>query len=306
MTLRQLRIFALLANRLNLRVAAEELGIAEPSVSEQLKLLEEELGTRLHLKIGRGIALTPPGRLVLREITVALSRIDNLKAKLSGAAARTARMTLTVGGSYSPSVSLLPSLLAVYRKTHPLVDTNLRTAGRAAIERMVRNSEVDIALINNAPATRALSIEPYRQEQCIAFAVKNHPLTRKRKLTWQDLERVPFIIRRSLRKSGTAESLIQDLRRRGLKLTVAMHADSPEAVKAFVKSKMGVGILFKETIESELRTGEFKMIKLPEQKAAGQSFIVYRKDRPLSTTASEFLELLRQHKPKESQQRKIG
>jgi DNA-binding transcriptional LysR family regulator len=73
-----------------------------------------------------------------------------------------------------------------------------------------------------------------------------------------------------------------------------MRCDSPEAVKASVKTKMGIGILFQETVELDVKSGEFKVLKLPDQNFEGRSFLVYRKDQPLSLHAQEFLDLMRQ------------
>ncbi len=77
-----------------------------------------------------------------------------------------------------------------------------------------------------------------------------------------------------------------------------MRCELPAAVKAAAKRKMRVGVLFKEIIEAEIKSGEFKVVKLPVKYFDGQSFIVYRKDRPLSKTAQDFLDLLHRRRQK--------
>jgi DNA-binding transcriptional LysR family regulator len=192
-------------------------------------------------------------------------------------------------------VDVLPLLLAIFRKNHPHVLINLRSDNSAAIERMIINDEVDIALINNVSANHLLAIEHYRREQLVAFVPRNSSLSRKQNLTWQDLSRVHIIIRRSIHGHGGSEQFIQTLTKRGIVPNIVFRCDSPEAVKAAVKKKIGVGILFKETITHELKKGELKLLKLPPEHFVGGSFIVYRKDRPLSKAAQEFRQLLRQH-----------
>src|ERR1043166_7951831 len=100
MTLRQLEIFAVVARRLNLRATGEELRIAQPSVSYQLRLLENELGTKLHIRSGRGVALTPAGTLLLRDSQEVLSRIKNLKLTLNNRLYESVPASLTVGGTH--------------------------------------------------------------------------------------------------------------------------------------------------------------------------------------------------------------
>ena len=250
--------------------------------------------------------MTETGRVFLSDVKAILKRYERLTEKFSAAPATAKVETLTVGGSYSPSVRLLPSLLALFKRTHPHVQLNLRTANRLAIERLILNSEADIALINNPPANPAIVVEPYRPEPLVAFVSPNHPLARNQQLTLQEFERVPLIIRKAWRAGGTTEQLLGEMKKKGLNPNIAMCCDSPETVKEAVSRKMGVGILFKDTIEPEVRKGEFKILKLPVKNFTGRSFIVYRKDRPLSANAQEFLNLLRRwhHRPIRDQSRK--
>lgn len=203
-------------------------------------------------------------------------------------------MSLRVGGSYSPSVYLLPSLLANFKRSHPNVEVTLHTGTKAGVEQMVVNSEIDIAIITNAPSRRGLTIEPLRRESLVAFVSKTHPLSRKRHLGFQDIARVPLVIRKPNLKAGTAEQFFQRAQKEGFKLNVAMRCESTEAVKAFVRTKMGVGILFQESIEPEVRSGEFKVLTLPEQNLESRSYIVYSNSQLLSLSAREFLNLIRQ------------
>ena len=96
---------------------------------------------------------------------------------------------------------------------------------------------------------------------------------------------------------GVAEKFLTTLKQRGLTPNVAMRCDSPDAVKAAVKMKLGIGILFQESIAYELEKGEFKLINLPLAHFV-ESSIVYRKDQPLSKAAQDFLNLLREHRQK--------
>jgi DNA-binding transcriptional LysR family regulator len=95
---------------------------------------------------------------------------------------------------------------------------------------------------------------------------------------------------------GTAEQIIRELKTRGLKPNIALRCGTPQAVKAAVASKMGMGILFKDVIEREVRSGEFKLVKLPPANFSGESSIVYRKNKLLTASAQDFLNLLRQHR----------
>lgn len=297
MTLGHLMVFAAVAKHRNVTRASWELHVSQPAVSKQLKLLEKNYNTKFFKRGSRGIELTEAGRMFLRDVKALLKRYERLREKFTAAPYTGEVETLTVGGSYSPSVHLLPSLLARFKRTHPRVQFHLRTGNRLAIERLVLKSEVDIAVINNQPANRAFVVEPYRPEPLVAFVPLNHPLARNQELTLQEFERVPLIIIKVWRGVATTNQLLREMKKKGSNPNIVMRCDSPEGVKEAVSRKMGVGFLFKQAIEPEVRKGEFKILKLPVKNFEGQSFIVYRKDRPLSANAQDFLDLLRRSRP---------
>ncbi len=175
----------------------------------------------------------------------------------------------------------------------------LRTDNWPNIERLVLKSEVDIAVVNHPHPSRLLTKEAYREEPMEAFFAVDHPLARKRKLTLLDFERTPCVVRR-IEKGipGVAEKLLKGLKKRGLNFNIAMRCDSPHAVKVAVKKRAGMGILFRNTVEPDVKRGDFKIIKMPGVSLVGKSYIVYRKDRPLTANVREFLALLRQWRHK--------
>jgi DNA-binding transcriptional LysR family regulator len=102
---------------------------------------------------------------------------------------------------------------------------------------------------------------------------------------------VPFVIREG---KGTTQKMLGLLRSRGLTPNVALRCASPDAVKAAVRKKTGVGILFRQLIEEDIKRKDFKVLcvaGLP--KLVANSYIVYQKSKPLTVPATEFLALLR-------------
>ncbi len=92
---------------------------------------------------------------------------------------------------------------------------------------------------------------------------------------------------------GNAEKILKAL---GHKPNIAMRCDAPDAVKQAVRNEMSVGILSYDSVKHDLQRGEFKMLSVPGLKLEGKSFIIYRKDRPLSANAKGFLTLLKERR----------
>jgi len=298
MPLYDFEVFATVASYRNLTRASGDLHLSQPALSQKLKSLEAKYNTKLYRKVRNGIELTDAGKLVFKYATKVLRQHDGLKLRLSTTTAATKVPSLTVGGSYSPSIALLPSLLTRFRKRHPGVQLNLTTDNKREIEKRIENSEVDIAVVTNPTPSQFLVVEPYRNEPLVAFVSPTHPLARKKKLPLKDLIRIPLVIRDGKGGHGPTEQILKDLRKNGVSSEIAMRCDSPHAVKEAVRQNLGMGILFNSTVAADIRKGEFKKINLIGLELVGKSYIVYHKHKPLTPSAQAFLELLRQEKLK--------
>ncbi|HWO40390.1 MAG TPA: LysR family transcriptional regulator [Candidatus Eisenbacteria bacterium] len=301
MTLHQLKIFLLVAKRMSISAAAKELRIAQPSVSQHLRLLSLEIGTKLHRKTGRGIELTPGGRLFVKEARLVLSRMEKLKEKLATLPHTNNSKpsgNLVIGGSFSPSVSFLPAAMVAFASRHPHVRMSLRTQDKATTLKMVASGELDIGVTNDPPPSRDLKAEVLSTTRLVAVLPANHPLAKKGRLTFDDLNDLKFVIRRSLRPTSATASYLEFLKKRGIKVEVAMRCDSPQAVKIAVKRNMAVGILYEEVVREELKKGEFKEVRLPGNPVEVRTCILYHKRKALSPTAQAFLNMLRARRPR--------
>ena len=297
MTLHQLKIFTVVARHLNVTAAADELRIAQPSVSKQVMVLEKEFGTQFHIKVGHKIELTKVGRLFLQDALALLSQAEKLREKFDCRSAAAKAATLTVGGSYNPSTTLLPSAIARFKKQHPLVQLALKTDTKRAIELMVLNGEVEIAAVNNPPQSPDLVMELLRREKLVAFVPRHHRLAKNRSLAIADLARIPLVIRGEKDGGMTAtEEILKRIESQGVTLRIAARCESPEAVKAAVRNNMGLGLLFEGLVMHDARRGDFKILKIRGLSLVGQSFLIYHREKPLSQNARDFLGLLRQQR----------
>jgi len=289
LTLHQLRIFSAIARFLNVTKASAELQISQPSVSQQLKLLQEEYGAKLYGKNGRGIKLTEEGQLFLKEIDPILRQVDLLKNKFS---THLRQGSLAIGGSHSPSASFLPLLASIFKEAHPETKLTFRTHNSDVLERMVLESEVEIAVITNSTASPYLAYEPCRAEALVFFATADHPLAKRKNLSVAELAKIPLVVFKKGRLRAF-EKILAQIEKQGLTWNVAMYCESSEALKAAVRAKMGLGIIYRDLVQLELDRKEFKVIPVQGLDTHSESYIIYHKERPLSANAGEFLALLR-------------
>ena len=287
MTLHQLRIFECVVRHLNITKASVALHISQPSVSQQLKLLEEEFGTRFFMRLNQGVELTAEGDEFFNAIQPLLTEAEHLEKRFKSSSRENDTTPLIVGGSHNVSVNVLPKLLMAFKERHPSVQFILETNESHKIETRLLNSEAEIALITNPSHRAELMYESYEEMELVAFCLPTNPLAR-RKLTLKELAECPLV----LRGGGRLEKVLTNL---GYRMNVVLRCEASTTVKAAVRMGMGVGILYRNAIASRIAKGNLKMINVPELKEMGiKSFVVYDKRKPLAPMAQEFLQILRE------------
>jgi DNA-binding transcriptional LysR family regulator len=289
MTIHQLRLFVAIAERGNITAASYDVHISQPAVSRQIKLLEEECGYKLYTTNSRGIELTPAGKRFLERARILLLEFDRLKT-LNAAAISGKNEILSIGGSHTPSASFLPSLIANFRKTYPKVHIVVRTASCENIERMVVDSEIDIGFMNLPYHSPLLAYEPLYEHQLVAICSKKHPLAQKRYLNIDAIAATPLIVKTGM--TSCAE-FVRYLDQYGASLNVILECDDPQVIVAAVKTGVGLGILYRDVIENEIRAGGLKILRINKLDIKGRTFVAYKKDRKSSGPAGAFLDAIR-------------
>ena len=293
MTLNQFTFFATIAKHGNLTRASQELNVSQPSISQQLRLLERNYGVKLYRRSGKGIELTEAGRLFLSRIGPILEQVAQINAIFPQRAAKAEIGRLRIGGTFSPSTLLLPALAAQFKKNHPETEIELRTGNAQRLEQLLLNAEVEIGVSTHRPHHPELAWEPFRREKMVLFVSPAHSLARKSKVTLSEVLEFPVVIRYRKGAHGTAERLLQEFAGQGLQFKIGMRCEAPFAIKEAVKKNAGIGIVFEDVVKRAVERGEFKILKGHGLKLASETYILYRVDRPLSPLGQEFLALLR-------------
>jgi DNA-binding transcriptional LysR family regulator len=180
---------------------------------------------------------------------------------------------------------------------YPQVQVTLRTGNYSVIEQLVLKGNIEVALVTSPRGSPLVAMEPYSREKIAAFVSARHPLAKRASLTISEVLDHRFIIRAERRPDSGLKKMLRDLETKGCRLNIAGYYDLPDAVKVAVAKRSGIGLLYEKSIRPEVQRGAFKILNLEGLKLYGHSFIIYHKDRPLSTHAKRFLELLRQRRP---------
>jgi len=181
MELRHLRYFVAVAEEEHVTRAAERLGIQQPPLSQQIRILERELDVQLFRRLPRGVALTAAGVAFLADARAILAQLDHAVAT----AKRTARGEqgrIAVGfTSSAPFNPFVPRVIRAYREAFPLVALTLEEGGTTELIEGLRNERIDAAFIRTPIADReGLVVQILLEEPMVLALPRGHALARKK------------------------------------------------------------------------------------------------------------------------------
>lgn len=208
MDIRQLQYFVGIAETGRFSEASRLLFVTQSAVSQQIKLLEEELGTQLFVRQAHSVALTESGqellplaKKVLQGVTECYDRMNDLKGLLCG--------TLNIGLTYSLEPYIRETMLA-FMSRFPKVKVNAYYKSLTDLLRMLKEHEIDImfSMMPTSPHEFATSI-PLTEYRLAAIMRANHPLAKKEIIQFSDLLPHKLILpEKGLRDRNAIESFI--------------------------------------------------------------------------------------------------
>lgn len=239
---RLLRSFVAVAEELHFGRAARRLHLSQPPLSVQIKKLEETLGTRLFERDRRHVALTEAGVFLL----------DRAR-HLLGEAARTCRDVrligdgeagaLAVGYTTTATYEVLPPLVAAYRREYPNVALELVELQSGAMPEALRLRRIEVGLACGPLGASQLDERVLVRERMAVAVGSEHPLARRKRLGWRDLDDQAFIVVRPDIEPAWAEACAAALRRERVRFRVAQQTDSKLAMLGLVAAGLGVSLV---------------------------------------------------------------
>ena len=191
--LRHLRYFVAVAEELNFTRAAQRLGTAQPSLSQQIKRLEAHVGVPLLDRTKRHVALTAGGKLFLRESCEILAHVE--RARQRAVRAQQGKSTeLIIGVVPAAEIKILPKLIPLVKRRLPKVRLVFHNLPSAEQKRLLATGALDIGLLRGPLDDPHLTVEDILWERLVAGLPAKHPLARKKTVSIRQLNEIPFIM----------------------------------------------------------------------------------------------------------------
>jgi LysR family transcriptional regulator, hca operon transcriptional activator len=241
MELRHLRYFAAVAEAGSLTVAAQKLHTSQPSLSRQIRDLEDEVGAQLLTRRARGIELTAAGQAFLEHARVALAQVA-AAAEAARRVAHPAKPCFTMGFLTGHELTWMPEALQILRDELPNIDVMISSQYSPLLANGLSKGKIDAAFLRREQGAPDLAFRLLVKEPLVVVLHANHRLAALKAISPQDLVGETFVT-----VSDTAPVLrgVIDnyLKRSGVKITPAHEADHLAMGMSLVASTGGVGLL---------------------------------------------------------------
>ncbi len=288
MDLRQLEIFVKVAEFKSFSKAAEALFLTQPTVSEHIRTLEQELGVRLLDRLGRGAESTAAGRLLLSHATrllqlqrETLQAMDSFHGRLAG--------ELLVAASTIPGEYVLPPLIGRFKEKFPDIAITLLIGDSRAVVDWVAEGRAEVGVVGARLPHRGIDYRELMPDELVLVVPVGHPWHGKKEVGLEDLRAEPLLMRE--RGSGTRAALESALAQAGLDLSgfrIVGEMGSTQAIKQAVKAGVGVSVVSRRAVEEECRSGIVWCLKLRDLKVTRAFHVATHRDRSRSPLAEAF------------------
>jgi len=291
LSLHQLRAVAAVARYGSFVAAASDLGTSQPALSRAIKQAEQSLGVVLFARSTRHVALTAAGRefapaaqRMLNELGLQIQNVRELAEQRRG--------HLVIACLMSIAHSVLPTLIATYRRTYPRIELMIREGVQSSVADEVRSGAADFGIGDMADVATPLHAEPLQTEACHVVLPRHHSLARRTVLRLRDLVDESIITMPA--ESGLRRLIDTAAAGAGLRLPSTITVNQFATIYEFIGHGLGVAIVPASVLPSR-RDALLVTRPLRGPRIERQIGILTRPDRPLSPTANGFLALLHAH-----------
>ncbi|MCM2472391.1 LysR family transcriptional regulator [Rhizobium sp. CG5] len=238
---RHLQYFTCVAEELHFSRAADRLGMAQAPLSQQIRQLEERLGTPLFRRTTRRVELTPAGEIFLRHAQEILGGIDRAVTHTRSISGEHSG-TMSVGGVHVALSHVLPPIIGEFRKRYPAMTVDVQVLGTAKQLELLQSGKIQVAFIRPTNPAGFLKTEHILHEGFVAVLPRDHRLAQMSSLTVKDFAGEPLITYAPLVGASYYHAIMDALRRAGVYPVIVQEVSHTLAIGTLVAAGVGVAI----------------------------------------------------------------
>lgn len=288
-TLPQISVFEAVARLGSYTKAAEELYMAQSTVSVQMKKLSETVGLPLVEQIGKRVHLTEAGRAMHKtcnELFATLAGLEEELTRIRGMNAGRFQLAVSTTGKY-----FAPRVLAEFVKLHPGVEVSLQIHNRATLlERMSQNLD-DLYIFASPPGEGDVVTQTILPNPMVPYASADHPLAKEKNIPFSRFAEEPFLMREA--GSGTRLLAREIFAEHGIEPKVRMELSTNEAIKQAIIAGLGVSIMSRYTLGLDVAHEQLAVLDVEGFPVERSWVFAYPVGKQLPVLAQGFMDFTR-------------
>jgi len=288
-TVTQLTAFLAVVRGGSVTAAADELVVTQPSVSAAVAALARELDCNLFERAGRGIRPTEAGAAFAPYAADVIGLLEQGRRAAREAAAVTARR-LQIAAVTTAAESFVPPLMRAFSEQHPDIELTLDVGNRQTVLDRVLNHSVDLAVSGRPPADERLVAEPLMDNEIVCITAPDDPAAADGLVDDAELAERAWLLREP--GSGTRALNEQFLIERSLRPDT-LTLGSNGAIKQAARAGLGVSLLSRAAVETELAAGLLGVLRLRDAPPPRPWFVLYSAVGPVRPPVEVFIDFVR-------------
>lgn len=291
MTIRHLKVFLAVAETGKMSAAADQLFIAQPSVSQAIADIEKYYNVRLFERISRKLYITPAGEQLLDYARHIVALFDEMELEMKYSAEHT---TLKIGGTVTVGTTILSELVSRFEAENPPVTLTVLVDNTPVIESMILKSDLDLGIVEGEVSSEDLIQIPAVEDEMVLICGPGHPFSGRKTVSLDELQGQYFVIRE---KGSRARSFFEKiLDKEGVEIVEKWTCTNTEAIKNAVMGGQGLAVLSKRLVEREFEQGRLCILSIQGIRLLRNFTLIYHKNKFLSPSFKAFVQACEEYK----------
>lgn len=287
MNFRKLKIFYETAKYLNMTKVAKEMYISQPSISQSINELENDLGVKLFDRIGKKLYLTHEGEVFLNYTRRILNLYDESIKVIKDFDSNKAGK-IVIGASTTIGIYILPEIIRKFSNEYSDIEISLIIENSKIIEGLILDNKIDFAFIEGDISSEEIIKEVIWKDELVFICGDKNSLKDKGVISGEELKNQKIIMRED--GSGTREQAELFLIKNKIKFNTFLELGNTEAIKKSVEANLGIACLSYMVVEDKIKTKDLFLFRLKEGKIERDLSLIIHKDKFLSNNMKSFIE----------------
>lgn len=288
-TLKQLGIFIAVAEKRRMNEAAKALFISQPTVSQTIADLEDELGTELFDRRNKQLILTPHGQILLDHARKVAAQVEIMVAAIKDA---TPMRPLRIGSTLSIANTILAPIGRQLKDNHSDIQSTYYIENTRSLEDRLLHNELDIALIEGQVKSDQIVKLPLVKDTLMIICYRDHPFFGRNEILPSDLSGQDFILREQ--GSGTRTIFEDYLRAAKINVNVIGEASSSAAIIDMVRHGLGLGVISHRCVRRYTHPADIHACTIQDMPMNRLFYICYNNAMPVRSQMQDFIEVCQQ------------